>query len=183
MNAKNFYVALILIFLSPFHSAHSVILDSAILEDAITIIQEIKESFNRARNAIELICQRNLPECSPYFAQNNQSRAAKTMIVRSIFNVCNQAHSTTLMNYRTNSKSLITSVNRLPLKHKRSLLHSFDNQPKTFLTIEEDFSQELSVYLDQIKETFKSYEKNFLQRLFNNLKNICPELDPQILSE
>ncbi len=183
MNAKNFYVALILIVFSPLYYAHSAIPESAILENAIIIIQEIKKSFNFAHKATESICVSLLPRNSAYFSQENRNMAAKAMILISIFNLCNKTNLALITEYRSNSHALIKAIKSLPPRHQFAYSRTFENQTKTSWTIKDSLSRELSVYLNEIKETFKSHEKNFLQSLFNNLKNICPELDPQILSE
>ena len=181
MTEKNICFLFIFIVLLPVCSVYS--LSS---NDATVVIQEIKESFKQANEKIAQTAQQALQNDKDYFSQANKSEKEKVELVFSIFTDCNTVGLKVAYQYIARSekiRGIITKISPEETQTFLATITTISTQTKLSLKLKTPLSDELSVYIEQIKNILNTNTKEVVQAIFNYLQQSCPELDSNILSD
>lgn len=173
MITKNHYFCLVFISSLLFSSIHPLSQDTS-----ITIIREFKSAFQAAKLKIKTTAQESIQSNSNAFSQAQEYQ--KIHMLFSLFSLLNQTGLKVAEDYLKNSLTFKDLCLQIPETELSAILDRIDTitaQTQPSLLIEAPLeSNNYSLYVQKII-------KDVLQKFFEWLKESCPELDPQILSD
>lgn len=180
MTAKNRYFSLVFVASLLFSSIHPLSQDTSIM-----IIQEFKKALKTANLTIKTIAQESIQSNSNTFSQAQEKE--KIHMLFYLFSFLNQTGLKVAEDYLKNSPTFKDLCHQIPETELPATLNRIDTittQTQPSLLIEAPIqSKDYSTYVQEMVNVFEKNAKDVLQKFFEWLKESCPELDPQILSD